>query len=164
MPTWILDENIFRRALEAECTLSPEDLNAVEVMQFVQLHGKWVFTDAIRDRYWYQWRSRTCDGGLSLQMLMSFQELMADADRSVFLGEVSVVPGDYDPDDQFVVSAAAAAADTGVLVTTDGRLRKALGDEGVGAANGFGVVDIAGAIELQNQLARHDANSPGNPG
>jgi hypothetical protein len=84
-------------------------------------------------------------------MLMSFQELMADADRSMFLVKLPAVPGEYDPDDQFVVSAAAAATDA-VLVTTDGRLRKALEAEGIGAAQGFGVVDIAGALKIQSHL------------
>lgn len=159
MPTWVLDENVFKRSLEASCTRAGEDLDAAAVMAFVQQEGRWVFTDAIRVRYLANWRSRTCDGPLTVRMFESFRDLMYDSERSVLLDEVPVIEGSYHDDDQFVVSAAAMAEPDAVLVTGDGRLRNALAVAGIPAEHGFSVVDVAGAIALHAQL-RPNVNQP----
>ncbi len=152
MPAWILDENVFKRSLEAACTTTAENVDAAKVMEFVQLHGKWVFTDAIRIKYWVHWKGRSCNGSLTLRLLKSFQELMWDADRSILLEDVPVVAGDYHDDDEFVVSAAAAAPADAVLVTDDSRLRDALVAEGIPDQKGFRVVGIAQAVAIQAEL------------
>lgn len=149
MPTWVLDENVFKRSLEAACTRSGEDLDAATVLSFVQMQGTWVFTHALREKYLSNWRSRACDAPLTTRMFESLRDLMWDSDRSALLDNVPIVDGRYHDDDEFVVSAAAAAGRGAILVTNDGRLRDALARAGIPVQYGFDVVDVAGALILQ---------------
>lgn len=152
MPAWILDENVLKLSLDAACTGSADGLHAAQVMSFVQENGRWVFSDAIRIRYLANWRSRACNAPLTVRMFESLRDLMWDSERSLLLDEIAIVDGRYHDDDEFIVSAAAAAGADAVLVTNDGRLRDKLAETGIPGEFGFAVVDIAGAIALQADL------------
>ncbi len=150
---WILDENVFKRSLDAACTKSGEDLDAAKVLTFVQLQGRWVFSHAIREKYLSNWRSRACEAPLTIRMFESLRDLMWDSERSALLDDVPNVDGRYHDDDQFIVSAAAAAGLGSILVTSDGRLRDALARAGIPVQDGFQVVDVAGALVVQGAVA-----------
>jgi len=86
-------------------------------------------------------------------MFESLRDLMWDSERSALLDDVPNVDGRYHDDDQFIVSAAAAAGLGSILVTSDGRLRDALARAGIPVQYGFQVVDVAGALVVQGAVA-----------
>lgn len=149
VPAWILDETVFKRSLEAPCTDAAEDLDAAKVLGYVQAHGRWVFSDAIRERYLSNWKMKTCTAPLTVRTFLSLRNLMWDAERSLLLDGVEAINGRYHGDDEFIVSAAAAVREDAILVTEDGRLRTRLAMTGIPAEFGFTVVDVAGALAIQ---------------
>lgn len=141
----VLDENIYIKAIQAECTEDPTDRTAASTVQAVQQRHRWVFSRDILDAYRRQFSRATCKGAAASRLMKSLNEVMFDARRFCLLDDPKPVVGSFDPDDQHVVSAAASASAACLLVTTDGRLKRALDAAGIPERHGFSVLELEAA-------------------
>ncbi|GAC1403153.1 MAG: hypothetical protein NVSMB52_17140 [Chloroflexota bacterium] len=143
----VLDENVYIRALESECTGLAEDHRASRVVQLVQDRHRWVFTHGVLTAYRRQFNAISCKGSMATRLIVSLKDVFVDERCFLFIDTVDIVPGRYDPQDQHVVAAAAHGPNS-YLVTLDMRLRNALESADIPKTYGFHVVDLETAEAL----------------
>jgi predicted nucleic acid-binding protein len=143
----VLDENVYIRALEAECTQDGEDLRAGQVVLLLQERHRWVFSSRVIDAYMRQFSARSCRGALTSRLMTSMSEALADSRRFLFLDDAPTIEGSYHHKDRHMVAVAAARKGC-CLVTMDIRLRNALESSGIPQRFGFQVLDLQSAEPL----------------
>jgi predicted nucleic acid-binding protein len=143
----VLDENVYIRALQAECSGEETDERSARIVGFVQANHRWIFTNDVVTAYLRQYSRNTCRGVTSSRLITSLTSILADQGRCYFVENPPIVEGSYHRKDRHVVAAAAAVRDS-YLVTMDRRLVQALEAAEIPAEHGFRVisVDIAEAI------------------
>lgn len=137
----VLDEDVYVFALESEGTEDPECKACVQFVSCLQQRHRWVVTPAVNAAYRRQFaRRRRPHGSVASGLMVSFDDVLFDSARSLWVQEAHEIDGPYDPSDRHVV-AAAGAAHGAVLVTSDGRLRDSLVQHHTTEENGFRVLD-----------------------
>jgi len=139
----VLDENVYIRALEAECTQGEEDLRAARVVLLLQEHHRWVLSIEVIAAYRRQFSARSCRGLLTSDLMKSMNQVLLDSRRSTVLTEAPTAEGPYHRKDRHMV--AAAAVSQGCLVTMDVRLRNDLESSRIPERCGFQVLDLHSA-------------------
>jgi hypothetical protein len=145
---FVFDENSYIRALYAERTTREPDLIAVRLLQCLQVGHRWILSQRIKQAYYRQFKRHALEHGrLSNDLIRSLRDVLFDSQAHLTLDELERVPGNYDHNDDHMVEAAAAVPGS-ILITLDGRLRRALRDEGIPERYGFVVADVTEAWRL----------------
>lgn len=140
----VLDENIYVRALQAECSLDDADMQAARVVGSLQVNHVWVFSGQIVAAYHRQFSANRCRGALSSQLIKSLRATFADSRHFLFLDDPVEIEGPYHRKDRHVVAAAGARRGC-YLVTIDVRLIAQLTAAQIPGIYEFSVVDLATA-------------------
>jgi hypothetical protein len=143
----VLDENIYIKAINAECTGEPSDHRAARVVSALQVHHRWIITRDIARAYRRQFSRTRCHGSLPTQLMSSLTEVTAAQTRFLWLEDPPIIEGNYHHKDQHMV-AAAAVVEGSYLVTTDMRLVRSLERAGILMRYSFSVVGLDAAEPL----------------
>jgi hypothetical protein len=143
----VLDENIYIRGIEAECSAldaRPTNERAARLVVAIQQRHQWIASPGIARAYLQavDYPNR-CKQPIANQMIKSFNDVLADTERSIWLEQDQLldIPGDYDPNDRHMVRAAAAR--TGCYLTTmDTELVRQLARLRIPEERGFIVIGL----------------------
>ncbi len=144
----VLDENIFIFGLESEGTSDPTHVAAARFVKCLQVNHRWVVSARVLVAYKHQFGiRRLMKGGMASELMSSFDGVLFDQDRHVWLHDPPVIPGSYEDRDQHIVSAASAAPGA-VLVTSDRPLSVALAKDQIPQSKGFVVMSLVDALAV----------------
>jgi hypothetical protein len=137
----VLDEDVYVFALESEGTDDLEYIASARLVTCLQQRHRWIVTPAINAAYRRQFaRQRRPRGSVASGMMVSLDDVLFDAQRSLWINDAPEIEGPYDPSDRHVVAAAGAVRGA-ILVTSDGRLTDSLVAEQTAENHGFRVLD-----------------------
>jgi hypothetical protein len=127
---FILDEDIYQRAMEAECTERNFDLRAARVVDILQIAHRWVISPAVEVAYRRRFGQVACQGAFATLFMLRLNECLATQERSFLINDPPLIQGNHSDKDQHVVDAAAARDEGCYLITSDDPLRAALAADG----------------------------------
>lgn len=145
MADFVLDENVYVRGMLSEDTMEAGDRDAASLIHCLQLRHRWIVSLDVLIAYYRHFSRFGGDKGVVAHTLMtSLKLVLIDSDRHKLVTGPSTIPGDYDHDDDHIVSAVATTPGS-VLITLDVRLRAALARGGIDTSYQFRTVDVATA-------------------
>jgi hypothetical protein len=127
---FVLDEDIYHRAMEAECTETNFDFRAARVVDILQTAHRWVITSDVEVAYRRRFNQVSCEGALATLFIIRLSENMATQELSYIIDDAPLIVGRHSAKDQHVVNAAAARDEGCYLITSDDPLRAALAEDG----------------------------------
>jgi hypothetical protein len=130
MIDFVLDEDIYHRAMEAECTLKSFDLRAARVVDILQASHRWVITPEVEVAYRKRFNQVECHGALTTSFIARLDQSLATQELSCLVDAAPLIGGTHSDKDQHVVNAAAARDEGCYLITSDDPLREALAYDG----------------------------------
>ena len=144
---FVLDENVYVRALESEDTREPDDELAALLIQCLQVRHRWVLTGEVMKSYYRQFAPYGSGRGvIATRMIASLTNVVSDSNRFLIRHAPPVIPGDYDHDDDHMVAAVADLGPGTLLITLDVRLRNSLRSAAIPDNHHFRVIDVQEAL------------------
>jgi len=127
---FVLDEDIYHRAMEADCTETAFDLRAARVVDILQTVHRWVITPDVEVAYRKRFDEVECQGAFATIFMTRLNENLATQELSILIHDPPVIQGRHSDKDRHVVDAAAARDEGCYLITSDDPLRADLAADG----------------------------------
>ena len=148
MIDFVLDEDIYHRAMEADCTQTQFDLRAARVVNILQTAHRWVISWDVQVAYRRRFNEVGCQGALATSFMARLNENLATQERSCLIHDAPLIEGRHSDDDQHVVNAAAARDEGCYLITSDDQLRADLAADGTPEKHRFHAIGLQDAEHL----------------